>query len=69
MRRRHFVTLVGAAAVAWPVSARAQRAESMRLVGMLMPYTEGDAEGQALVAAFQRRLQDLGLDRGPRRPI
>jgi putative ABC transport system substrate-binding protein len=64
MRRRHFVTLVGAAAVAWPVSARAQRAESMRLVGMLMPYTEGDAEGQALVAAFQRRLQDLGWTEG-----
>jgi hypothetical protein len=36
----------------------------MRRVGLLMWYPEGDVEGQASAAAFQRRLQELGWTEG-----
>jgi putative ABC transport system substrate-binding protein len=62
MRRRDFISLLGAAA-AWPLAARAH-AEGMRHVGLLMGYPEGDVEGQASAAAFQRRLQELGWTEG-----
>jgi putative tryptophan/tyrosine transport system substrate-binding protein len=61
-RRRQFIMLLGGAA-AWPFAARAQ-AERMRRVGLLMGYPEGDIEGQASAAAFQRRLQELGWTEG-----
>ena len=64
MQRREFITLLGGAAIAWPLAVRAQQGEPMRRVGVLMPYSEGDAEGQASVAALQRGLQDLGWTGG-----
>src|SRR5271154_2062727 len=64
MRRRDFITLLGAAAAAWPLAARAQSGEPMRGVGILLPYPEGDGDGQVFVAAFQRGLQDLGWTEG-----
>src|SRR5476649_527788 len=64
MRRREFITLVGGTMVAWPLAARAQQPDRMRRVGLLMGYTEGDAEGQASLAAFKRGLQDLGWTEG-----
>jgi putative ABC transport system substrate-binding protein len=64
MRRREFITLLGGAAAAWPLAARAQPSEPMRRVGILLPYSQGDADGQAVIAAFQRRLQDLGWTEG-----
>ena len=61
MRRREFITLLGGGAAAvWPLAARAQQPEQMRRVGLLMGYPEGDAEGQANLAAFRRGLAELG---------
>jgi ABC-type uncharacterized transport system substrate-binding protein len=57
--RRDFLTLLGSAAVAWPVVARAQQGERMRRVGALMS-TRGDPEGQARFSAFRDGLQSLG---------
>ncbi len=60
MRRREFITLLGGAAAAWPLSAQAQQRERMRRVGVLMPFTADDAEGQARLLAFAQGLQQLG---------
>src|SRR5499427_1800929 len=50
---------IGAAAT-WPVAARAQQAERMRRIGVLMSLAANDAEGQARLAAFLQGLQQLG---------
>ena len=60
MRRREFITLLGGAAAAWPVAARAQQPERMRRIGVLMNVASDDAEGQARLAAFHQGLQQLG---------
>jgi putative ABC transport system substrate-binding protein len=60
MRRRAFIAALGSAAAMWPFAARAQQADRMRLIGVLMAYAESDPEGQAWVAAFRERLQKLG---------
>jgi putative ABC transport system substrate-binding protein len=59
MRRRDFITLFGGAA-AWPLAARAQQADRMRLVGVLLPAPEGDRDYQTWVGAFLQALQELG---------
>ncbi|HLN48407.1 MAG TPA: hypothetical protein VK251_02775, partial [Steroidobacteraceae bacterium] len=53
MRRREFITLLGGAAVAWPLRARAQQPERMRRIGVLMGWPESDSEAQAQIAAFR----------------
>ena len=63
MRRREFITLVGGAATAWPLAARAQQAERMRRIGVLMGVAD-DAQGQVRVKAFQQGLQELGWIEG-----
>ncbi len=64
MRRREFITLVGGAAVARPLAARAQQTERMRRIGVLMALTADDPEGQARLAAFLQGLQELGWTDG-----
>jgi putative tryptophan/tyrosine transport system substrate-binding protein len=65
MRRREFITLLGGAAAAWPLAARAQHTSSgMRRVGVLMNVAESDPDGQARLAVFVQRLQELGWTEG-----
>ncbi len=58
--RREFITLLGGAAVAWPLAARAQQPERMRRIGVLLPAAADDAEYQAWVGAFLQALALLG---------
>jgi putative tryptophan/tyrosine transport system substrate-binding protein len=62
--RREFITLIGGAAVAWPLAARAQQSGRVRRVGMLMPYPKGDSETEARVGAFKQELAKLGWTEG-----
>ena len=62
MKRREFITLLGGAA-AWPLAARAQQGERVRLIGVLSNATV-NAEAQANLAAFQQGLQQLGWTDG-----
>jgi hypothetical protein len=64
MKRREFITLLGGAAAAWPLAARAQQSERMRRIGVLIPFSETDSETQALLAAFKQRFQELGWTEG-----
>jgi putative ABC transport system substrate-binding protein len=64
MRRREFITLMGGAAAALPLTARAQQPEPMRRIGVLMNRGPDDAEGQTFVAAFQQAMQQLGWSDG-----
>jgi len=60
LRRREFIALVGGAAAAWPLVARAQT-DRVRRIGLLMAHPESDAEFQAYVAAFREGLRKVGL--------
>jgi putative ABC transport system substrate-binding protein len=60
MRRREFIALLGGAAAAWPLAARAQQGERMRRIGVLLPAATDDSEFQARLAAFQLELQRSG---------
>jgi putative ABC transport system substrate-binding protein len=60
MRRREVITLLGGAAAAWPLAARAQRPDEMRRIGVLMGYAVSDLEAQAWVTAFGQGFKELG---------
>ena len=62
MRRRNFITLLGGAAAAWPLAARAQQAGKLPTIGVL-GATASLVESQR-VAAFVQRLRELGWIEG-----
>jgi len=62
MKRREFMSLLGAAAT-WPLVARAQQPDRVRRVGVLMGIAD-DLEGQARIAVFRQALQALGWTEG-----
>jgi putative tryptophan/tyrosine transport system substrate-binding protein len=65
MRRREFLSLVGSAAAAWPLAARAQQRERMRRIGVLLPATADDPQRQVWFGAFLQGLaqSDWIIDR------
>jgi putative ABC transport system substrate-binding protein len=62
VKRREFLTLVGSAAVAWPLLAHAQQPK--RRIGGIMSTAADDREGQARHAAFVEGLGQLGQTEG-----
>ena len=63
MRRREFIAGLGTA-VALPLAARAQPAERMRRIGVLMPFDENDPLAKPYLSAFTQALADLGWTDG-----
>ena len=64
MKRREFIMLLGGAAAAWPITARAQQSERKRRVGVLMGLAADDPEAQDRIAGFEQGLQQLGWTDG-----
>jgi len=64
IKRRAFITLLGGAAATWPLAARAQQAEKIRRIGVLMGYAESDPAVQSYFAAFRDALAKLGWTDG-----
>jgi ABC-type uncharacterized transport system substrate-binding protein len=60
VKRRDFIALLGGAAAAWPLAARAQQSERIRRIGVLMHTAADEPESQARLAAFMQGLQELG---------
>src|SRR6516225_8079084 len=64
MRRRDFINGIAGSAAAWPLAARAQQADQMRRIGVLMSGAADDPVGRAEAKAFQQGLQQLGWTDG-----
>jgi putative ABC transport system substrate-binding protein len=60
MRRRDVIRGIAGSVAAWPLAARAQQADRVRRVGILMPYAQGDDEFTARVEALKQQLANLG---------
>jgi putative ABC transport system substrate-binding protein len=64
LRRREFIGLLGSAAAAWPLAARAQAPERMQRIGVLMNVSADQPEVQARLAAFLQGLRRAGWEVG-----
>ena len=64
MKRREFISLLGGAAAVWPLAARAQQAERMRRIGVLLNMTADDVVHRAYIAAFREVMAQLGWTDG-----
>src|SRR6266446_7007690 len=65
MRRREFITLLGGAAVAWPLAARAQQpAARVRRIAVLLRVAQDDRDAQRDLQNFRKGLWELGWTAG-----
>ena len=64
MGRREFIGLVGTAATVWSLAARAQQADPIRKLGVLVNFTSDDPEGVRQIQAFSQSLRKLGWIEG-----
>ena len=64
LKRREFITLLGGAAMQWPLAARAQQPERIRRIGVLMPAAADDRDAQDRLASFLQGLQQSGWSVG-----
>jgi ABC-type uncharacterized transport system substrate-binding protein len=63
VKRREFITLIGGAAAAWPLAARAQHADRVLRIAVLMGLADGE-EGKTRVSALRQGLLELGWAEG-----
>ena len=64
MRRRVFIAGLACIVVSLPLRTRAQHAEQVRRIGVLLPFASDDPEAISRVTAFKNALQDLGWSVG-----
>src|SRR5258707_11012451 len=64
MRRRAFIALLGGAAAAWPLAARAQQGERVRRIGVLLATGQNDPDTPDRITAMRQALQNFGWNEG-----